>query len=137
MADQQPRPHRAGPRSLAGVQAAVNADRARHGLPEPGKRERHHAAEAEADRGDPAVGIRAARQGGQARPCPADHERRIIPQRPEAVGNTVPVAGRADTEHVAGENRVPECRVSPCLLAGVFIEAGAPVDEQQTRSRAG
>ena len=136
VADQQPGLHRAGLCSPAGAQTAVNANRARHGFPGPGQPERYHAAEAEADRSDPAVSTGAARQRGQARPRPAHHQQRVIPQSHQAADNTVPVACHAIAEHVAGQNDIPECRVTPGLPARVLIEASAAVDKQYTRSRA-
>jgi hypothetical protein len=54
---------------------------------------------------------------------------------------TAPAMGSPDrasvAEHVAGEDDVTKCRVSPRLPAGVLIEAAASVHKQYARPRPG
>ena len=115
----------------------MDADRSCDGFTRPGEREDGQAAEAEADSGDTSVRARATRKGSQARLRPADHERRVIPQRGEAADDAVPIACHAITEHVTGEDDISKCRVTAGLLAGVLIQAGASVNEQDAGLDAG
>ena len=137
VADEQPGADRAGLRSPAGAEAPVDTDRTCDWFTRSGEREDSQAAETEADSRDASVRARATRKGSQARLRPPDHERRVIPQRGEAADDTVPVACYAITEHVTGEDDISKRRVTAGLLAGVLIQAGASVDEQNARPDAG
>jgi hypothetical protein len=130
--DEQPGADRAGFGSPAGAEAPVDADRTCDGFTRSGEREDGQAAEAEADSCDASVRARATRKGSQARLRPADHERRVIPQRGEAADDTVPIACYAITEHVTGEDDISKCR----LGFGLQDETEGPpwrLESRQTR----
>src|SRR5260221_11186468 len=137
MADEQPGPHRAGLGAPAGRQAAVDAGHAGQLLPRAGERQDRQAAEAEADRREAPVGVRAAREGRQAGPAPPDQERGIIAQGGEALDDPLPVARRALAEHVARMDDVSERRVTARLLSGMLVEPAAAGHEEYSGPPAG
>ena len=114
-----------GPAALGPARLASAGVRAR-----PGQGQRGHAAEAEPDRRHRPARLRAAGQGGQAGPRPADEQCRVVPQGQQAGHDPLPVPRHPGAEHVAGEHGIPDRRVAAGLLPGVRVEAGTAVDEQ-------
>ena len=72
---------------------------------------------------------------GQRGPGPPGQQPGIVAHRGEGIDHPGAVPRDSVTEHVAGEDHVPEGRVPAGLPAGMVVEACAAVDQQNALTR--
>jgi len=130
--DKHLRGHRSRLGALRGRETAVHADHRVEGGAGARQRQRRHATEAEADRGEMPADLGApaerAEPGGGASCQPIGS----VAETHERGHDALPIARDAAPVHVAGEGHVSQLGVSMRLLSGMVVQSGPTVDDEDS-----